>query len=249
MIIPRREDTYHKAQLYRLMTSLLDDPGIGQKIIFKGGTCASMLGFLDRFSIDLDFDLQKDADKKSINQSLKKVFSKIDLEIKEKSRNELFYLLRYQARPNSRNTIKLSIMPHLSRSDIYKPYYLAEIDRWAVCQTVETMFAHKLVALTDRYKKHRMIAGRDLYDIHYFFLEGYHYKGLIITERTGKTVLKYLEELVQFIKKQMTETVISEDLNFLLPKVRFVKIKKILKEESLRFIQDEIKRLKFSKRT
>ncbi len=243
MIIPRREDAYHKAQLYRLLIALLDYPGLGQKIIFKGGTCASMLGFLDRFSIDLDFDLQKDADKKSINHSLKQVFSEIDLEIKEKSQNELFYLLKYQAKPNSRNTIKLSIMPHLSRSDIYKPYYLAEIDRYANCQTVETMFAHKLVALTDRYKKHRMIAGRDLYDIHHFFLAGYHYAGKIITKRTGKTVLKYLEELTQFIKKQMTDTVISEDLNFLLPQEKFVRIKKILKEESLRFIQDEIKRL------
>lgn len=248
MIIPRREDAYHKAQLYRLLIALLDDPGIGQKIVFKGGTCASMLGFLDRFSIDLDFDLQKDADKKSINLCLKQVFSEIDLEIREKSQNELFYLLRYQAKPNSRNTIKLSIMPYLSESDIYKPYYLAEIDRYAVCQTIETMFAHKLVALTDRYKKHRMIAGRDLYDIHHFFMQGYHYTGKIITERTGKTVLKYLEILAQFIKKQMTDTVISEDLNFLLPQERFVKIKKILKEESLRFIQDEIKRLKFSKR-
>lgn len=31
---------------------------------FKGGTCASMLGWLDRFSVDLDFDYA--GDKKNI---------------------------------------------------------------------------------------------------------------------------------------------------------------------------------------
>ena len=59
-----QQRAYHKAQLYRLLIRLLDNQKIASDIFFKGGTCSSMLGFLDRFSVDLDFDLKKGADKK-----------------------------------------------------------------------------------------------------------------------------------------------------------------------------------------
>jgi len=36
--------------------SIYDDPILTDNLYFKGGTCAAMLGYLDRFSVDLDFD-------------------------------------------------------------------------------------------------------------------------------------------------------------------------------------------------
>lgn len=244
MILPRREDAIHKMQLYRLLTALLDDSKTSQFIIFKGGTCAMMLGFLDRFSIDLDFDLKRGTDKKLLDKRMRNLFAEFDFSVKEKSRNELFYLLKYPSEKGMRNTVKLSIMSHLSRYDEAKPYYLSEIDRYAVCQTIETMFSHKLVALSDRFRKHRMIAGRDLYDIHHFFMKGYGYIGKIIEDRTGISPKQYFIKLRDFIDKHITETVISEDLNFLLPPDKFLKIRKHLKPETLRFINDEIERIR-----
>ncbi|HIP71371.1 MAG TPA: hypothetical protein EYH05_08260, partial [Anaerolineae bacterium] len=47
----------HRIQLTRLLTEILDDPYLAASLYFKGGTCAAMLGYLDRFSVDLDFDL------------------------------------------------------------------------------------------------------------------------------------------------------------------------------------------------
>ncbi len=243
MILPKREDAIHKMQLYRLLTSLIDAPEISQNVIFKGGTCATMLGYLDRFSIDLDFDLRIEANKKIIEASLKKILSSADLEIKEKSKGELFYLLKYQAGKGQRNTIKLSMMPHLSQFDEIKPCYLSEIDRYAVCQAIETMFSHKLVALIDRFEKHNMIAGRDLYDIHHYFMTGYGYHKEIIVNRTGKTPLQYFVKLIKFLESHISDSVIGEDLNFLLPPDKFFRIRKVLKGETLMFICDEIRRL------
>lgn len=243
MILPKREDAIHKMQLYRLLTVLIDTPEIRQNVIFKGGTCATMLGYLDRFSIDLDFDIRGKTNKKIIEASLQKVISSADLEIKEKSKGELFYLLKYQAKKGQRNTIKLSIMPHLSQFDENKPMLLSEIDRYAVCQTIETMFSHKLVALIDRFEKHNMIAGRDLYDMHHYFMSGYGYLKEIIVNRTGKTPLQYFMKLKKFLELHISDSVISEDLNSLLPLEKFSRIRKILKGETLMFISDEIRRL------
>jgi len=44
---------------------------------------------------------------------------------------------------------------------------IVDIDRYVNCQTLETLVANKMVAITDRYKLHKSIAARDLYDIHY----------------------------------------------------------------------------------
>lgn len=51
----------HKAQLCSLLIKISDNNKLAKNAYFKGGTCASMLGFLDCFSVDLDFDLNPEA--------------------------------------------------------------------------------------------------------------------------------------------------------------------------------------------
>ena len=243
MILPKREDVYHKIQLYRLLTAVLDSKLVSKSAFFKGGTAASMLGYLDRFSLDLDFDLKKGIALKKIDTELKKIFNKLDMRIDKKSSKTLYYVLKYESKPGLRNAIKLSFIPLEFKGNDYKPHYLPEIDRYANCQTVETMFGNKLVALTDRYKKTKTIAGRDLYDIHHFFTQGYKYNAKIISERTKKPVRIYLKELIDFIKDKVTEKTINEDLSYLLPPEKFNKIRKTLKNETLIFLNDEIQRI------
>lgn len=229
-------NAYHKAQLFRLLTEILDSP-IAKDIYFKGGSAAAMLGFLDRFSVDLDFDLKAKVNKKIIDKKLRKIFQGLNLKIDQKSSRSLFYLLKYTAKPGSRNTIKLSLIDTALKSNLYSSFYLAEIDRFAFCQTKETMFANKLVAVTDRYKKHKMIAGRDIYDIHHFFLSGLHYNEAVIKERTSKQPADYFKGLIKFIDTKVTDRIISEDLSFLLTKEKFKLIRKILKRETLMFLK------------
>lgn len=239
MILPRKEDVYHKIQLYRLLVEILDSE-IADKIYFKGGTAATMLGFLDRFSLDLDFDLSFKTEKDKIDRVLRKIFKNLNLSLVQKSKNSLFYVLKYQAKPGLRNTLKLSIVDIALKSNRYENFYLKEIDRFAICQTKETMFANKLVAVIDRFKKYQTIAGRDIYDIHYFFLQGYDFEKEVIKERTGKESYQYLKELADFIEKKVNEKIISEDLNFLLPYEKFMLIRKTLKKEVLRMIRERL---------
>ena len=237
-IIQKR--AFHKAQLYRLLIKLLDNQKIAPNIFFKGGTCSAMLGFLDRFSVDLDFDLKKGANKKELREELHSIFKDLDLTIKDESKKALQFFLRYQSPQGQRNAIKLEIIDNPFRTIDYKAQNLKEIDRTAICQTIESIFANKLVALTDRYKKRGTLAGRDIYDIHYFFSQGFNYKKEIIQERTGKSHLVYLKQLKKFIRNKVTQKVINQDLNFLLPYKKFKTIKETLKTETLMLLEDEI---------
>ncbi len=100
------------------------------------------------------------------------------------------------------------------------------------------MFANKLVALLDRYEKNKTIAGRDIYDIHYFFMNGYKYDTSIIEERRKVDTQVFFDELISFIEKKITNTIIDQDLNMLLPPQKFKQIRKVLKKEVLMFLKN-----------
>lgn len=237
MILLRQEDILHKFQLLKLLTEIVDNPILSQNIYFKGGTCAEMQGFLDRFSVDLDFDLRKGGDTIKLRDEFNSVFNNNDLTIENDNKKTLFFILKYKSSDNKRNTIKLSVYDEIIESNDYKPVYLPEIDRLVNCQTIETMFANKLVAPVDRFRKHKKIAGRDIYDIHYFFSQGYKFKGEIIEERMKTDVQSYIKILIEFVEKEINETILTQDLSTLLPDDKFQKIRKTLKTEVLIFLR------------
>lgn len=243
MVLPNPKNAVHKAWLYRLLSAIYDNQVLGNLLYFKGGTCAAMLGFLDRFSIDLDFDfIGSQNDLKTAGKKLELVFKKIGLKIKDQSKQTLQYFLKYRANLGQRSIIKIDTTFPPPQANIYEPCKLIDIDRIAMCQTKETMFANKLVALIERWEKNKAIAGRDLYDIHHFFLQGFAYNKDVIVERRGQAVLPFLRKLIAFIKKNITETIINQDLNVLLEPSKFQQIRKILKQETLMFLQDEVER-------
>ncbi len=240
MILLKQEDVLHKAQLLKLLLEIADNNELASSIYFKGGTAASSLGYLDRFSVDLDFDLKKGVDKDNLRSVFKKIFKKLDLVVGSENKKALLFVLKYSAPSNQRNTLKISVSDEFITANDYKSMFIPEIDRLVNCQTIETMFANKLVAPTDRYKKHEKIAGRDIYDIHYFFSQGYKFKEEIIKERTGLDTVDYFRQLIEFIENKVTDTVLSEDLNTLLPNEKFQKIRKTLKQETLIFLKTYI---------
>jgi predicted nucleotidyltransferase component of viral defense system len=243
MLDLRPEDALHKSHLNRVLMEIVDQPVLAHALAFKGGSCAAMLGYLDRFSVDLDFDIAENADEGGLRNAFHQVFAFLGLTITGEFDKVLFFQLRYPNDPGKRNTLKVSGSNLFIKSNLYQVQYLPEIDRLVKCQTLETMFANKLVAVTDRYALHRSIAGRDIYDIHYFFTHGYTYHAAVIQERTGKKPQDYFEELISFIRERVTQTIINEDLNTLLPPVRFQQIRKILLPETLSFLAREQNRL------
>ncbi len=241
-MLKEQEKIRHEIWMHRILKEILDNKQLSTNIFFKGGTCASMLGYLDRFSVDLDFDLNKNVDKDVFRKNLHNIFKQLNLEIKDESKTALQFFLKYKSEDGKRNTIKIELLDNFYKSNKYKAYYIEDIQRTAVCQTIETMFSHKLIASIDRYKKGGSIAGRDVYDIHHFFLKGYNYYQEIIEERRGVSLLKHLTELRDFIDKKITTKVIDEDINMLLDYKHFKSIRKHLKTEVIKFINNEIKK-------
>lgn len=243
MILSNKNDAIHRAWLYRLLINIIDNKNL-ETLYFKGGTCAAMLGYLDRFSLDLDFDyLGEEKDIPQLRKELKTIFKDLDLEIKDKSKNVPQYFLRYPTKKEGeRNTLKIDITFPPTKANVYVKKRLDDIDRIVRCQSIETMFANKLVALIDRFEKNGSIAGRDVYDIHHFFLNAYTYNEDVITERTGLSVKEYFIKLSDFINKKINATIIDQDLNTLLEYEKFKKIRKTIKEEVLLFVKNEIKK-------
>lgn len=243
MLLPKPEDAIHKAWMYRLLSAIADDSVLVQGLRFKGGTCAAMRGILPRFSVDLDFDLLEPGDQRHIRRQLEKIFKKWDLIIDDCSKTVPQYFLKYENRPNARNTIKLEATFPVPKTNEYEPIRFSEIDRILYTQTIPTMFANKLVAVMDRYHQHRSLAGRDLFDLQVFFLKGFSYKPEIIRERTGQEAYDFLSDLRTFIEKHFTQTLIDQDLNTLLPSDDFHRLRKSLKLEVLMLLGDEMQRL------
>ena len=237
MILPRPADALHKAWLYRLVSAIADDAFLTSVLRFKGGTYAAMRGFIDRFSIDLDFDLSDASRVAEVRLHLENIFSKFDLRIDQKSRHAPQYFLKYENMPGERNTLELDVSFPAPKNNEYEPVRFIEIDRILYGHTVATMFSNKLVAILDRFEKHHSIAGRDIFDVHTFFLKGFLYKPEIIEERTEMDVRKFLKTLRNFIEQRVTQTILDEDLNTLLPPDRFRKIRFVLKQEVLLFLK------------
>lgn len=243
MITLRPTDAIHKAYLLRTLTEIVDNPILSTSLYFKGGTCASMIGILNRFSVDLDFDLKIGVNEKELRNEFYKIFKKLGFSLQQESQKALEFFLKYQNSPNQRNTLKIDALNFIVKSNVYVPIFLPEINRTVNCQNQESIFANKLVAIKDRYDRKKSIAGRDIYDIHYFFLKNLKYSEKVIIERTGLQTKEYFVYLRNFINERVNQTLIDQDLNTLLPVETFNKIRKSLKEEVLMFLDNEISRL------
>ncbi|MEK7175279.1 MAG: nucleotidyl transferase AbiEii/AbiGii toxin family protein [Patescibacteria group bacterium] len=246
MILLNKKDAIHWAWLLRTLSALCDDKFLASVLYFKGGTSATLRGFLDRFSFDLDFDFvgdQKDLPK--IRKKMENIFAKLGLEIKDSSKIIPQYFLKYPNKKDERNTLKVEVATWQVKANKYEPVRLVEIDRIITCQSIETMFANKLVAVLDRYEKHHSIAGRDIYDLHHFFINGYEIENGVIEERrsqlnaTGSSKKLFFKQLSDFIEKKITQTIIEQDLNVLLSPEKFKQIRGILKLEILRFLKEK----------
>lgn len=242
MIMPNKNDAIHKAWLYRILERIADDSFLPTVLRFKGGTCALMLGWLDRFSVDLDWDYAGDNKQIAATRvALERIFATLGLVVKDSSKRGIQYFLQHVG--EGRNTIKIDTAWPLLVANRYAPQRLPEIDRILTCQTIETMFAHKLLALIGRSEAGGKIAGRDVYDVHCFFMRGYRYSADVISEGSGLKVIDFLEKLSVFIDRKITDQIISEDLNYLLPTKQYQLIRKVLKREVLTLIRDELSRL------
>jgi predicted nucleotidyltransferase component of viral defense system len=232
----------HQHQLFLILREILSDSFLAQNLVLKDNTYASLRGVLERFSVDLDFDLPEKKEKGNVRKRCYEIFKKLNFEIKDESKKHLQFFLKYDAPEGERNTLKLEINDDVSKNNTYEKVLLKQINMYCNGHTLDTMFANKLVACKARFDKNGKIAGRDFYDIYQFFLQGIEINKKVVEERTGLTYEKYLESLIPFIKKNVTKKLLNQDLNPLMNQKDLDNILPHLESSLIMMIEDEKRR-------
>jgi predicted nucleotidyltransferase component of viral defense system len=214
----------HREVLFSLLKDIYRSSE-GAFLGFKGGTMLYFFYQLDRFSVDLDFDLLPGGSSEDIMKRFRKIFSRYGtLEDSMDKRYTLFFLLRYEA---GKHAIKIDISKREQPFNHYetKNFYGTDI----ITLTLTDSFAHKLVALTER----KGPANRDFYDIYFLLKKGIPLSEEIIQNRTGLTVSQYLEKVILYTRKNISPNSILEGIGDLVEENKKDWLKKEFKEDLL----------------
>jgi predicted nucleotidyltransferase component of viral defense system len=236
MIINKEE---HKRRMLQILADISANPLLAINLGFKGGTCCYFVHGLDRFSVDLDFDLLNKDKQEIVLNELDKVLAKYG---EVKMEGSVF--ARKVKYDNQSATVKIDVSEHMDINKL-NTYKIVDVVSGVPLKILskEDIFAHKLIALIERSDnkiKNKIIANRDLYDIDYFFSIGWKYNKEIIALRSDKSCKKYFEELKVFIETKVDEKNILEGLGSLVDDKKRNWVKKNLKSEVLKKIAIEI---------
>src|SRR5262245_15745427 len=87
----------HKTILFQILKDIYSDTSIAPFLGFKGGTAALMFYGLDRFSVDLDFDLLDESKEDDVFEKIIAIVEQYGtLKESYKKRFNLFCLLSYE---------------------------------------------------------------------------------------------------------------------------------------------------------
>jgi predicted nucleotidyltransferase component of viral defense system len=183
--------TTHKNILIRILKDIYTDSSLGPFLGFKGGTAAYLFYDLNRFSVDLDFDLLNENKEQEVFEKVEKIAREYG-RIKDKinKSHTLFILLSYSEEAQN---IKIEINKRCFGSQYEVRNYLGIS---MLVMKGEDMFAHKLVAMTERKK----IANRDIFDIYFFLKSNWGINREIIEQRTKENFVSYLKRCIDFLE-------------------------------------------------
>jgi predicted nucleotidyltransferase component of viral defense system len=177
----------HKTILFQILKDIYSDTTISPYLGFKGGTAALMFYGLDRFSVDLDFDLLDESKDDYIFERVIKIAEKYGT-IKEshKKHFSLFCMISYDDR--SRN-IKIEINRRSFGSQYEIKTYLGVSMQIMV---LEDMFAHKMMAMHERIGQ----TSRDIYDVWFFLHNRSPINKEIVESRSGISFETLVEKCI-----------------------------------------------------
>jgi predicted nucleotidyltransferase component of viral defense system len=191
---------HHKRLLVRILKDIYGDTAIGPALGFKGGTAVYVLYHLDRFSVDLDFDL---LDEKKTDEVFEKIVNILKnygvLREKSKKKNTLFFMLSYEERSQN---IKIEI----NRRNMGSHYEVKSFLGIAMKVMVkEDMFAHKLVAMAERIGK----SNRDIFDVHFFLQNNWPINKTIVEARTKMKFRPFLQKCIKSLEKMSDRGILA----------------------------------------
>lgn len=194
----------HKNLLTQILKDIGTDTTLSPFLGFKGGTAAQMFYGLDRFSLDLDFDLLsegKDAAKANyVFERIKKILSPYGLlKDAEKKMFNLFFMLSYEG--GARNIkVEVNLRSFGSRYEIRSYLGLSML-----VMVREDMFAHKLAAMRERIGK----TNRDIYDVWFFLKNRWPINQDIIEQRMKMPFKDFLSQCIAALEKLADRTILA----------------------------------------
>ncbi len=190
----------HKTILFQILKDIYSDTSISPFLGFKGGTAALMFYGLDRFSVDLDFDLLDETREDQVFERVISILKKHGtLKESYKKRFNLFALLSYEDKAHN---IKVEINRRQFGSRYEIKTYLGVS---MLVMVPEDMFAHKLMAMHERIGK----TSRDIYDVWFFLQHRFPINKKIVEQRSEMTFDKLLQECISQLEKMSNRHILD----------------------------------------
>lgn len=217
----------HKSILIKILKDVYTDPTISPILGFKGGTAATLFYNLDRFSVDLDFDLLDVEKEDHVFERVKAILENYGkLKQVRKKRFNLFYILSYDEKIINAQNIKVEI----NRREFGSRYEVKSFLGISMQVMVkEDMAAHKLCAMFERIGK----TNRDIYDAQFLLAHDWPVNKKIIEDRMKVPYKKFLKNAINAVEKKVDERDILSGIGELLTEKQKAWVKAKLKPEML----------------
>lgn len=190
----------YKNILIRILKDIYSDATVGPFLGFKGGTAAILFYGLDRFSVDLDFDLLDSSKEQQVFEQLKEILKEHGT-IKEsyEKRYTLFFVVSYS---DKLQNIKVEV----NRRDFGSKYEVKSYLGISMKVMVrEDMAAHKMVAMLERIGN----ANRDIFDTYFFLKNNWPINDQIIEKRTGLLMHQFLKKCIQELESMSNQGILA----------------------------------------
>lgn len=197
------DTTVHKNILIKILKDIYTDSSLGPILGFKGGTAVYLFYNLNRFSVDLDFDLLDPEKEDYVFEQIKKILENYGvLKQAEKKRFNLLFVLAYDEKIEGAQNIKVEINRREFGSKYEVKSYLGISMRVMVR---EDMFAHKLCAMYERIGK----TNRDIFDVWFFLQNEWPVNKKIVEDRTNMSLKEFLQKCVDLLEKMSDQNILS----------------------------------------
>ena len=190
----------HKNICIKILKDIYTDNTIGPILGFKGGTAAYLFHNLERFSVDLNFDLLEPEKEDYVFERIEKIISPYGkIKTKKKKYYTLFFELSYL---DEDHNIKIEI----NRRNFGSKYEV--INYYGIAMKVmikEDMFANKLVAMHERLER----TNRDIFDVWFFARNNWPINKRLVEKRTEMPFKIFLDQCIQKLEKLPERSILA----------------------------------------
>jgi predicted nucleotidyltransferase component of viral defense system len=179
----------HREKMLEMLIAIYKDKFLASLLGFKGGTAVYLFHDLERFSVDLDFDLLDKSKEAEVHEKICQYATNFG-QIKDEAIKFYGGLAVYSyAKFNQHIKVEISNRESISHYEI-KDLLGTSIR----VMTKEDMFANKLLALYER------CAARDMFDVWFMFKHKWLYNKEIVLTRTNQKLVDFFEKCINQIE-------------------------------------------------